>query len=114
MCRGVDVHHLRELVTRRGRSRRDSVLDRDRYVGVYDSIWGQEAVVRWEDGLAMISLDSRNPKDDLQRLHPAAEHTFHRVRDDDESLGETVVFDVADDGSVTRFRQHSNWYLKVR
>jgi CubicO group peptidase (beta-lactamase class C family) len=86
----------------------------DRYVGIYDSIWGQDAVVRWEDGLAMITLETRGPKANLQKLRRVGEHTFRRVRDDDKSLGETVIFDVADDGTVTRFKQHSNWYLRVR
>jgi CubicO group peptidase (beta-lactamase class C family) len=86
----------------------------DRYVGVYDSDWGQEAVVRWEDGLAMLSLGTRSPGKALSKLKKTGEHSFRRVRKDDESLGETVVFEVDEHGVATRFLQHSNWSVKVR
>jgi CubicO group peptidase (beta-lactamase class C family) len=97
---------------RDGLSERDPELDR--YVGVYDSDWGQEAIVRWEDGLAMLSLGTRNPVKGLEKLKKTGEHSFRRVRKDDESLGETVVFEVDEHGVVTRFLQHSNWAVKVR
>lgn len=87
----------------------------DRYVGIYaDTDWGQVAVVRWKDGLAMLSLSTRSPAKGLSKLKKTGEHTFRRIRKDDESLGETVVFEVDEDGAVTRFIQHSNWSLKVR
>ena len=86
----------------------------DRYVGIYDSDWGQEAIVRWEDGLAMLSLGTRNPGKGMQKLKKTGEHSFRRVRKDDESLGETVFFEVNDEGVVTRALQHSNWSMKVR
>jgi len=92
----------------------ERVPELDRYVGVYDSDWGQEAVVRWEDGLAMLSLSTRKPGKALSKLKKTGEHTFRRIRKDDESLGETVVFEVDEHGAVTRFLQHSNWAVKVR
>lgn len=88
--------------------------ERDRYTGVYDSIWGQVAVVQWDDGLAMLELESRDPAQSMVRLQPAGEHTFRRVRKDDESLGETIYFEVDADGTVRRFQQHSMWMNKVR
>jgi hypothetical protein len=36
------------------------------------------------------------------------------VRRDDESLGEEFFFEVDDNGTVTRFLQHSNWETKVK
>lgn len=95
-----------------GAPERDPKLER--YVGIYDSEWGQEAVVRWEDGLAQISLRTRSPKKSLQKFKKVDEHTFRRIRDDDESLGETLYFEVGEDGAVTRALQHSNWSTKVR
>lgn len=96
-----------------GAPERDPALDR--YVGVYDSIWGQSAIVRWEDGLAQIWLGSRDPKKSLERLAKSGEHAFRRIREDDEAQpGEEIVFELAEDGSVRRFAQHSNWYVKVR
>ena len=77
-------------------------------------IWGQIAVVRWNDGLAALSLRARDPKEWLEKLKQVGEHTFRWIRDDDKSLGEIIRFEVAEDGTVTRFEQHSNWYLKVR
>jgi CubicO group peptidase (beta-lactamase class C family) len=91
---------------------RDPALDR--YVGVYDSIWGQSAIIRWEDGLAELPLGTRNPKEALTKLKKTGQHTFNRIREDDETLGEEFVFDVAEDGTVSRFKQHSNWHVKIR
>lgn len=95
-----------------GAPERDPGLDR--YVGIYDSEWGQDVVVRWGEGLAQLSLGTRSPKERLQKLKKVDEHTFRRIRKDDESLGETVVFEVDEDGVVTRALQHSNWATKVR
>jgi hypothetical protein len=91
---------------------RDPVLER--YTGVYANIWGQDAVVRWGDGLAILDLRSRDPKNDMELLRHTGEHTFRRVRGDDGSLGETVHFQVGEDGAVRRFQQHSIWMDKVR
>ena len=85
-----------------------------RYTGVYDSIWGQVAIVPWEDGLALLELQSRDPAQDLVRLQHVGEHTFRRVRKDDESLGETVYFELGEDGAVRRFQRHSIWMNKLR
>jgi CubicO group peptidase (beta-lactamase class C family) len=91
---------------------RDPALER--YTGVYASIWGQDAVVRWGDGLAILDLRSRDPKNDMEQLRRTGEHTFRRVRGDDGSLGETVYFEVGEDGAVRRFQQHSIWQDRVR
>jgi len=85
----------------------------DRYVGVYRSAWGEGAIVRWGDGLGLLPLETRNPRAALQKLQKIADRTFRRIRDDDGSLGETVVFEVDPDGAVTRMKQHSNWMEKV-
>ena len=95
-----------------GVPQRDPILDR--YVGIYDTIWGQSAIIRWEDGLAELRLRTRDPKNAITKLKHVEEHTFRRIRDDDRELGETFTFDVADDGTVRRFKQHSNWSVKVR
>lgn len=87
----------------------------DRYTGIYDSIWGQTAIVRWEDGLAVLWLSTRDPEEGLFKLKKTGDHTFRLIRKDDEDvLGQEFVFEVADDGTVTRYKSHSNWFLKVR
>lgn len=96
----------------KGAQERDPELDR--YVGIYDTDWGQEAVVRWDDSLAMLSLRTRNPAEAMVKLKKTGEHVFRRIRKDDESLGETVLFEVDEDGSVKSLLQHSNWAVKVR
>jgi hypothetical protein len=89
----------------------------DSYVGVYESAWGQAAIVRWQDGLAELWLSTRSPSDaltKLRRVGEPADHTFRRVRDDDGSLGETYLFEVDDEGRATRFKQHSNWMVRLK
>ncbi len=90
---------------------RDGSLER--YVGVYSSIWGQTAVVPWEDGLAMLALASAAPAEDLERFQHVEGDTFRRVREDDGSLGETLRFELSDDGKARRFNRHSIWEERI-
>ena len=90
---------------------RDPALDR--YTGIYTSIWGQVAVIRWDDSLAMLWLRTRDPAESLNKLKKTGEHTFRRIRKDDESLGEEFVFEVDENREVIRFTSHSNWMTKV-
>ena len=86
----------------------------NRFVGIYDSSWGQAAVIHWQGGLAIMDLDSRDPKESISKLSKTGENTFRRVRKDDESLGEEFVFEIDESGAVTRFMSHSNWMTKVQ
>jgi CubicO group peptidase (beta-lactamase class C family) len=86
----------------------------DRYVGVYDSSWSQSAVFHWQGGLGIMGLGTRNPGEAIYKLKKTGDHTFRRVRKDDESLGEEFVFEVDEQGTVTRFSSHSNWMTKIR
>jgi CubicO group peptidase (beta-lactamase class C family) len=85
-----------------------------RYVGTYASGFaGEIAVVRWEDGIATLGLPTMDPVRGLTKLRKVGEHTFRRVRRDD-TLGETIVFDMGADGRPTRMLWHSNHYRRVR
>jgi CubicO group peptidase (beta-lactamase class C family) len=88
----------------------------DRYVGVYDTVWGREAIVRWKDGLAAVWLSSRavDPDDWIQPLKHTEGNVFRRVRKDDKSLGEEWVFQVDEDGQVLSVTTHSNPSVRVR
>jgi CubicO group peptidase (beta-lactamase class C family) len=88
----------------------------DRYVGVYDTVWGREAVVRWKEGLAAVWLSSRaiDLDDWIAPLKHVEGHVFRRVRTDDDSLGEEWVFEVGDDGQVVSVTVHSNPAIRVR
>jgi CubicO group peptidase (beta-lactamase class C family) len=84
------------------------------YAGTYGTWWGGEiAVLLWEDGLVYLSLPNDDPIAGLARLELTGEHTFRRVRSDDE-LGEEIIFELDDDGNVFRFKRNSNYYPRVR
>jgi len=95
-----------------GAPERDPELDR--FVGVYESSWGQAAILHWENGLAVMGLDTRDPKEAIYKLKKTGEHTFRRVRKDDESLAEEFVFELDEGGAATRFTSHSNWMTRIR
>jgi CubicO group peptidase (beta-lactamase class C family) len=88
----------------------------DRYVGVYDTVWGREGVVRWKEGLAAVWLSSRaiDPEEWIAPLKHVEGHVFRRVRTDDDSLGEEWVFKVDEDGQVVSVTVHSNPAVRVR
>ncbi len=88
----------------------------DRYIGVYDSAWGREAIVRWKDGLAAVGLSNRaiDPDDWIAPLKHVEGHVFRRVRTDDESLGEEWIFEVDESGQVLSVTTHSNPSIRVR
>jgi len=87
----------------------------DRYVGIYDTTWGRDAIVRWKDGLAAVGLGSRtiDPADWIAPLKHVDGHVFRRVRTDDGSLGEEWVFEVDDDGKVLSVTAHSSPVFRV-
>lgn len=81
----------------------------DAYIGSYASTFSntEVAVVRWEDGLAMLPLPTEDPMAALMKLRKAGAHTFRRIRKDG-ALGEPIVFEMGQDGKALRFIQHSN------
>ena len=85
------------------------------YIGTYESAFGGElAVVRWEDGLAILDLPTMDPIEDLTRLRKVGEHTFRRIRKDDETLGETIVFEMDADGRPARLIWNFNFFPRRR
>ncbi len=84
------------------------------YAGTYGTAWGGEtAVLPWKDGLAYLYLPNDDPVDGLVRLKQVGEHTFRRIRSDDE-LGEEIIFELDEDGNVFRFKRNSNYYPRLR
>jgi hypothetical protein len=84
------------------------------YTGTYGSSWGGETVVLvWEGQLATLSLPTENPTGGLTKYKKTGEHTFRRIRSDEE-LGEALVFTVGPDGEVTRMTRNSNYMPKIR
>lgn len=91
---------------------RDGSLER--YVGVYSSIWGQTAVVPWNEGLALLDLASSTPAKNLERFQHVEGDTFRRIREGDASPGETLRFELGEDGQARRFNRHSIWEERVQ
>jgi CubicO group peptidase (beta-lactamase class C family) len=87
-----------------------------RFIGVYDSIWGRIAVVAWKGGLAVMDLDSRavELEEWIDPLRHVDGTVFRRVRADDGSLGETWTFAVDDSGRVVSVTAHSLPWIRVR
>jgi len=81
----------------------------DRFVGVYDSVWGRTAIVEWNNGLAAVDLDNRAvDRDDwISPLKHIEGSVFRRVRSDDDTLGEEWVFEVDADGRAVSITSHS-------
>jgi CubicO group peptidase (beta-lactamase class C family) len=90
--------------------------DFEKYVGVYDSVWGRLAIVFWGDGLASVDLDSRavDLDDWVSPLKHTGEGVFRRILSDDDSLGEKWVFAVDAEGQVVSVTNHSNPSIRVR
>ncbi len=88
----------------------------DRFAGVYDSVWGREAIVLWQDGLAAVELGNTavDLDDWIQPLRRIEGNVFRRVRSDDGSLGEEWVFAVDADGHVVSVTSHSFPMMRVR
>jgi hypothetical protein len=85
-----------------------------KYYGTYDeSFGGEAAIVPWEDGLAMVFFPTGDPIQALSKLRHVSGDTFRRVREDG-GLPEEIVFENNARGEVTRFKQNSNYAVKVR
>ncbi len=84
-----------------------------RYLGTYKAWSGELAAIIWEGGLAFMSLPTMNPVKSITKLKKTGEHSFRRIRDDEE-LGEEIVFEMGPDGRPTRLKWHSNYYPRVR
>ena len=87
----------------------DSTLNLQDYVGHYDQRpWGSEEYIGvWEGKLVMLNLPTRDPAEAMTLYKHIDGDTFKRVRDD-ESLGETVVFQRDTQGRVISYTQHNN------
>jgi CubicO group peptidase (beta-lactamase class C family) len=85
------------------------------YLGTYDDFpWGGETIIfAWGDDLGMVSLPTMEPSKDMEKLRRTGEHTFRRLRKDD-TLGETIVFEIGADGRATKYWQHSNPSPRLR
>jgi len=85
----------------------------EKFVGRYDRPLGSEThVIIWEGQLAMVSLPTDNPLRSLTKLKHIEKNIFRRVRSDD-NLGEKIIFEIGEDGKVTRMIRNSNYAIRV-
>ncbi len=91
-----------------------SAIDLDAYLGSYDNRpWsGEDMVVRWKDGLAMIAMPSMDPLGNLVRLKHIDGDRFRTIRSDDQD-GHEVSFRRNAAGAVTHIEYHEVVWPKM-
>lgn len=86
----------------------------DQYTGTYATGFaGEVAFFPWEGELASIGLPTADPMAGLTRWKPAGTHTFRRLRKD-ETLAESLRFEMGADGRAARIIWHANTYRRVK
>ena len=85
------------------------------YVGSYDTRpWsGEDLIFRWKDGLAIVSLPTMEPLDNMVLLQHVAGDRFHTIRSD-EQAGHEIIFTRDEAGQVTPLTYHSNPQPKMQ
>lgn len=83
------------------------------YEGLYESSWGETAILRWDDSLISVGVLSNNPVEAMTKLRQTGDDIFQRVRDDGE-LGEAYIFQRDDSGAIESYTVHGNYSRKVR
>jgi hypothetical protein len=84
------------------------------YAGSYsDFPWDGETIFfSWGGELASASVPSMNPIRDMDRYKKTGPHQFRRIRKDD-TLAETITFEIGADGRATGVRVHSNVWPRL-
>ncbi len=82
------------------------------YEGLYESNWGESAILRWDDGLISVGLPTGDPVNAMTKLRRESDDTFRRVRDDGE-LGEAYIFQRDESGAIESYTVHGNFSRKV-
>ena len=83
------------------------------YEGLYESNWGESAILRWDDGLISVGLPTGDPVNAMTKLRRESDDTFRRVRDDGEP-GEAYIFQRDESGAIESYTVHGNFSRKVR
>lgn len=84
------------------------------YLGSFSNFpwWGETFFFSWGGELASIDLPGMKPVKEMDRYRKTGQHEFRRVRKDD-TLGETVVFEIGPDGRAKSYRVHSNVWTRT-
>lgn len=84
------------------------------YIGSYSEFpwYGETIFFSWGGGLASVSLPTMTPIKDMDRYRKMGEHEFRRIRKDD-TLAETIVFEMGPSGRAKAYRIHSNFWPRM-
>ena len=84
------------------------------YIGFYNvqPWWAEVYISTWDDKLVTLKLPSQNPGRDMTFYKHIEGDVFRRIRDD-ETLGETLVFERGKDGGITHYKTHRNYVKKM-
>jgi len=88
----------------------------NKYQGTYSSYpWGGEnAVLIWKDGLAIVSFPTNDPLGGLEILKHIEGNRFRAIGGNGEPAAEETIFEVDGSGKVTGMWNESNFKPKVR
>lgn len=95
---------------------KEGTVDLEPYTGLYNAQpWGSEKkVLTWYGNLAVVSLPTDTPLEDMTLLHHVSGDVFRRIRRDDH-LGDEIRFERDEKtGGVSRMWEHSNYSVKLR
>jgi len=91
-------------------------INLNEYAGNYDHYaWrGEIVILPWKGKLAMFTLPSDDPVNDMQQYKYVAKDTFRRLRKDDGSLGEELRFERDANGKVVRIINNNNFQNRLK
>ena len=90
-------------------------IDLTAYIGRYDNYsWsGETVVVPVKGKLILLGLPSNTPADNAAQFRYIKKDVFRRIRPDDGSLGEELIFERDEKGLVKNLRIHSVYQKKI-
>lgn len=85
------------------------------YVGFYNQQpwWSEMYIGTWQGKLVSLDLPTDSPGNSMTFYKHIEGDVFKRIRDDD-TLGETLVFERDSDGKVLRVNSHGNYSKKIK
>lgn len=91
-------------------------IDLNEYAGNYDDYaWrGEDLILPWKGKLAVLTLPSDDPVNDMQQYKYIGKDTFRRLRKDDGSLGEELRFERDSNGKIIRVIHNNNFENKLK
>ncbi len=85
------------------------------YKGRYDSYaWsGEDIIVPYKGKLIKFEVPSNSPADDIEEYRYIKKDTFRKIRKDDKTLGEELIFERDENGQIKNVRSFSFYMNKI-